>query len=194
MIGRESMLIVWRVVLQHGGEPECCHTQLFEVVQMFANTIQVATMTQRGFRAILFIRAHTFYLRVMPRTLSKAVGHEHVEHIGIGESHALVATHLAILQRVFYLFLVEFQRHCTCLGVAQVHVHQQIVRRIEAYHTVNPYSWIVGSHVLHCGNVIAIHHQLHLRIFQSYKPIGRVDTVNHCLCCTHSCHVGRQSQ
>ena len=34
--------------------------------------------------------------------MSETVGHQHVEHVGIGEAHALVAAHLALLQLILH--------------------------------------------------------------------------------------------
>ena len=67
---------------------------------MLTDAVEVAAMTQAGLRAILFITTHALHLRIVASTLCKTVGHEHIEHIGIGETHALVATHLTGLELI----------------------------------------------------------------------------------------------
>ena len=68
---------------------------------MLTDAVQVATMTQRRLRTVFLISPHSLDLRIVALSLGKAVGHQHVEHVGIGEAHALVATHLALLQLIF---------------------------------------------------------------------------------------------
>ena len=127
MVGRIAPLIVWRVVLQHGCQPQCRHAQFLEIVQMFTDAVQVAAMTQAGLRTVFLVGAHTLYLRVVTCALSKAVGHQHVEHIGIGKAYALVATHLALLELIGDFLLVELEAHRASLCLTKVHVHQQVV-------------------------------------------------------------------
>ena len=135
VVGRETIFRVRRVVLQHRGEPKGRHTQFLEVVQMFADAVQVTTMSKRWFCAIFHVMTHALDLRGVVRSLCKTVWHQHVEHVGIGESHALVAAHLAGLQLILHVFaflslhLSAFkrQRHHAGLGALQVHVDKQVV-------------------------------------------------------------------
>ena len=127
VICRETVLLIRRVVLQNGRKPKGRDTQLLEIVKVFADAIQVTAMTKRRLCAILLITAHTLYLRVMTLALCETVGHEHVEHIGIGKAHTLVATHLTGLQLILHLGLVELQCHRTRLGILQVHIDQKVV-------------------------------------------------------------------
>ena len=46
VIGREAVLLIRRVILQDGGQPEGRHTELLEIVQMLADAVQIATVTQ----------------------------------------------------------------------------------------------------------------------------------------------------
>ena len=107
VIGRVAVLRVGRVVIQYGCQPQGRDTQLLEVVQVFADAVQVAAMAQRGLCAVFLIGAHTLHLRIVPGTLCKAIGHEHVEHVTVVEPYALVAAHLALLQLVLHLLLVK---------------------------------------------------------------------------------------
>ena len=100
VIGRKTVRLVGGVVLQHRREPQRCHTQLLEIVQMLTDTVQIATMTQRGLTAVFLIMAHPLHLGGMTGALGKTVGHQHIQHIGIGETHTLVTAHLTGLQLV----------------------------------------------------------------------------------------------
>ena len=44
--------VVGRVVLKHRSEPQCRYSQLVEIVQMLANALQVAAMTEARFVAV----------------------------------------------------------------------------------------------------------------------------------------------
>ena len=46
VVGGEAGLRVRRVVFEDGGEPEGSHTELLEIVEVLADAVQVATMTQ----------------------------------------------------------------------------------------------------------------------------------------------------
>ena len=90
---------------------------------MLTDTIQVAPMSQTGFGTVLLIGAHSLYLRVMPGTLCETVGHEHIEHIGIGETYSLLTSLLSCLELVSHLRLVESQGHGSWLCSLQVEIH-----------------------------------------------------------------------
>lgn len=108
--------------VQHGGKPEGRHTQLLKIIQVLTDTVQVAPVSQRRLTAVLLIRAHTLYLWVMPGTLRKTVGHQHIEHIRIGEAHTLVASFLPLSQGIVYFLLVKLQCHGSRLCSLQVEV------------------------------------------------------------------------
>ena len=148
---------------------------------MFANALQVAPMSQTGLRAVANIVVHAFYLVVLGVAVGKSIGHEHVQHISIGESHALVATHLTLLQLVFHLFcflsLGERQRDSAWLGILQVEVSQQIMCVGHLYHAVYLHASITGGY-LSAVQVVAVHHELQTRILHPNKPIGCVNAIN----------------
>ena len=95
VVGAVAVVGVGRVVLQHWRKPQGSNAELVEVVEVLADALEVTTMAQRRLRAILAIGVHAFNLCGVVGTLCKAVGHEHIEHVGIGEPHALVASFLA---------------------------------------------------------------------------------------------------
>ena len=45
VIGREAILLIGGIVLQYRREPKGGDAQLLEIIEVFADTIQVATMT-----------------------------------------------------------------------------------------------------------------------------------------------------
>ena len=164
---------------------------------MLADAVQVAAMSQRRLGTVLLVGAHTLHLRIVVGTLCKTVGHEHVQHVGIGESLAFVARHLAVLQHIASLQCLAFLRfelqcHRAGLGITQVHVNQQIVRRVEAHHAVNDGTGIVRRHRSDVTDVFSIDHQLHAGIFHAYEPVGRVYSVYRQFCCIHHHYLGHQ--
>ena len=156
---------------------------------MLTDTVQIATMTQRGLCAVFLITAHTLHLRVVTCSLSKTVGHQHIQHIGIGESHPLLTAHLPRLQLVLHFGLIKLQCHRTWLSVLYINIYKKVVGRVKAHQTINRDTGIIGGHTLHITDAIAIDHQLHRRVLQSHIPVGRIYPVNHCLFSCHHCHV-----
>ena len=188
VIGREAVLRVGRVILQHGGKPEGRHPQLLEVVEVLTDTVQVAAVSEAWLRAVLHVVAHALDLGVVVCALRKTVGHQHVEHVGIGESQALLTFLLARLQLVWYFRLAKIQNHRTWLGVAEIQVDEQVVGRVEAHQTVDGYTRIVRRHVLHVADALSVDHQLYGGVLHPYIPVGGLNSVNHTfLRCTH-CH------
>ena len=186
VIGCEIILGIGRIILEHRGKPKRGYAQLLKVVEVLADTIQVATMTQTGLGAILYIVTHALYLCRMIGTLCKTVGHQHIEHIGIGKAHTLIATHLTLFKLILYLGLTKVQHHRAWLCITQIHINQQVVRRIKSNDTVDDCTWIIGCYTGNIADTFSVHHQLYLRILQAYIPVGGFDTVNHLfLCCTH---------
>ena len=92
------LAIVGRVVLEDRSEPQGCDSQFVEVVQMLANALQVASVTQRGLRAVVHVGVHTGNLIVVATTRGKAVGHQQIEHIADIKALALLAHLLTSLQ------------------------------------------------------------------------------------------------
>ena len=202
MIGGISVLRIGGIVLQHRRKPQRRHTEFREVVEVFADTVQVTAMTQRRLGAVFLIVSHTLDLRIMTGSLCKAVGHQHIEHIGIGETHTLVATHLPLFQPIVVsqlltpslLLSFKYQGHCARLGVLQVHIDEQIVWRVEAHKAVNPDTRIISCHTGDVADALAIHHQLHSGVLHPHVPVGGLNTVNHWFfSCTHCHHVGHQN-
>ena len=193
VIGRETVLRVRRVVLQHRCEPECRHAQFLEVVQVLPDTVQVAAMPEARLRAVLHVGSHPWNLLGVVGALGEAVGHQHIEHVGVGESQSLLALLLARLQLELFtvhlsLFTSEVQRHRSRLRILQIHVDEQIVGRVETHQTVDLHAGIVRRHVLHVADTLSVDHQLHRGVLHPYEPVCGLNSVNHTfLCCTH-CH------
>src|SRR3712207_2683729 len=79
---------VGRVVLQNGGEPKRRNAQLIEIIEVFHNAVEVASVAQTGLRAVFPIGIEALDLRRMALALGKTVGHEHVKYVGIrSEEH-----------------------------------------------------------------------------------------------------------
>ena len=195
VVGAEAV-VVGRIVLQDGSEPERGDAQLVEIVEMLAYAFEVAAVPQRWLRTVVHVGVEPFQLVVVSTPGGETVGHQHVEHVGIGESHALVACHLARLELVvgsgLRAFRGELQLHGAGLCVAQVQVDQQIVRRVKPNQAVNPYTRIVGCDAFNVADALSVDHQLHRRVLQSHEPVGGLNPFNHIfLCCTHCqnvCH------
>ena len=186
VIGCEIILGIGRIILEHRGKPKRGYAQLLKVVEVLADTIQVATMTQTGLGAILNIISHALYLCRMIGALCETVGHQHIKHIGIGKAHPLIATHLTLFKLILYLGLAKVQRHRARLCITQIHINQQVVRRIKSHQAVDDHPWIIGCDTGHIADTLTVHHQLHLRILQANIPVGGFNTINHLFfCCTH---------
>ena len=199
VIGAPGVHLVGRVVLEDGREPQGGNTQLGEVVEVLLQAFQVATVTQRRCIAVFLVGAHTLQLRVVTGRLCKAVGHQQVEHVADVEAATLLTLHLASLQLVGHLqglaFLaLELEGHRAGLCVLHVHVHQEIVGRVEAHQTVNLHTRIVGGHLLHIADALAIDHQLHAGVLQTHVPVGGVYAVNghFCLSCAHRYYLSKK--
>ena len=175
------------VVLKYGREPQCRHPKLLEIVEMLAYALKVAPVTERRLRAVAQMVAHAFHHVVFRVAVGKAVGHEQIEHVGIGEALVVFAAHLPCLEGILHGLLhalaAEFEVHCTGLRIFHVHVYEQIVGAVEAHQTVYPHSGIVGGDV-GCAYVFAVDHQLHLRVLHANEPVGGFDAVN-LVCCVH---------
>ena len=182
-----GLAVVGRVVLQHGREPESCHAELSEIVEVLAQALKVAAVTQRGLRAVHLIGVEALDLKVLAARC-EAVGHEHVEHVGVGEALTVFALHVASLQLIVDVGLVlarlEAELHGAGLRVLDVHVDKQIVGTVETHERVDLHAGIVGRH-LGRADVLAIHHQLNRRVLHSHIPVGGFYAVNF-LCCVHS--------
>ena len=178
MIGAIALFVVGRVVFENRSKPKSRHTQLVEIVEMLAYALKVATMSETRLGTVLHIVAHPLDSLVMMRALCEAVGHEHIQDVGIGEPNALFPTLLTFSEFVSYLLLVEFQGHRARLSPTEVEVYQQVIGRVKAYYAINHHTGIVGSDILHLGNILAIYHQLKRWIFHASIPVGRIYTIN----------------
>ena len=128
---------IGRVILEHRRKPQCRNAQFFKIIQALANAFKVAAVPQTGLCTVFLVGIEAFHLCRMVLSLRKTVGHEHVEYIGIGESHALIAGHLTLFERIFHLFAIELQRHLSGPGTLQVQVNQQVIGRIEPHERVD---------------------------------------------------------
>ena len=123
---RTALAVVGRVVLKHGCEPQSRYAQLVEVVEVLAYAFEVAAMTQRRLLAVHAVSVQSLHVEILSAR-RKAVGHEHIEHVGVGEAHALFALHVACLQLVLHARLAlagaEQQVHRARLSIPYVQVH-----------------------------------------------------------------------
>ena len=132
VISRKTVLLIGRVIFQDRCQPEGRHTEFVKVVEMLTDAIEVTAMTEGGFGAVFLVGSHTCHLRVVVGALCKTVWHQHIEHVGIGKAHALVATHLTLFQlerhfltfSTFHLSPFKRQRHGARLGIAHVHIYK----------------------------------------------------------------------
>ena len=162
---------------------------------MLANALHVASVSQAWRRAVARLVAHGLEGVVVWVAIGKSVGHEHVEHIGVGESHALVARHVAVFQQVFHLLgllaLLEAQRHLARLGPFEVEVDEEIVGRVEACDRIDAHPRVAHFHV-GAAHILAVHHQLQRGVFHAYIPVGGLNAVDPHRCvhahCTHKHH------
>lgn len=96
--------IIRTVVLQNRSKPQGSYAQLVEIIQMLADSLQVATMTKTWRRAVAGLVTHVLECIVLQIAIGKAVGHQHVEHILVRETDTLVTRHLAVFNTYFTFF------------------------------------------------------------------------------------------
>ena len=153
-----------RVILKHRSKPQCSHAKIVKIVKMLTNSLQVTAMAVAGLIAVAHLAAHALDAVVGRIAVGKTVGHEHVEHVGIGESHATVTAHLASLEIIFHLHCQlthrEIKFHGARLSSCNVEVNEQVVRTVETHYRVDFHSGIVGLH-LSITDILPIHHELH---------------------------------
>ena len=192
MIGT-VLAIIRTVILQDRSKPQGGYAQLVEIIQMLADSLQVATMTKTWCRAVAGLVTHVLECIVLQIAIGKAVGHQHVEHILVRETDALVTRHLTVLQHILHLLrllaLLEVERHLSCLGTIEIEIHQEIVRRIEAGDAIHLHTRIIHRNI-GILDILSIHHQLERGILHAHIPVGRfnaayVDCRIHTYCATH---------
>ena len=140
-------------------------------------------MAQAGFRAVVGVGLHTGNLIIGRVTIGKAIGHEHVKHVGIRESHPFAAFLLAVLEGVFYrLFSLsqrEIQVHDSGLRTTGVHVNEQIIGRIESHQAVDGHTGVVCSD-FGIAYALPINHELYRRYstIQTCIPVGGFNAIH----------------
>ena len=137
------------------------------------------------------LSANGFYLVVVSVSACEAVGHEHVEHVGIGEARSLRSSLFPSLEYVFHVtfFLSdgEAQVHLSRLGTVEVEIDEEVVGRVETHDGVDGRRWVVGGDIGLC-DALSIDHQLQLRVLHPSIPVSGVDAVDSGFLfgCTHS--------
>ena len=192
MIGT-VLAIIRTVVLQNRSKPQGGYTQLVEIIQMLTDSLQVAAMTKTWCRAVAGLVTHVLECIVLQIAIGKTVGHQHVEHILVRETDALVTRHLTVLQHILHLLrllaLLEVECHLSSLGTIEIEIHQQVVRRIEAGDAIHLHTRIIHRDI-GILDILTIHHQLKRSILHAHIPVGRfnaayVDCRVHTYCATH---------
>ena len=172
--------VVGRVILQNRCKPQGSYTQFFEVIEMLTYSFQVATMAQTRLCTVVPVSLHALDLVIVCATRGKAVGHQHVEYIGIAEALAVFTFHFAGFQFIFDLLLrlslSEVQDHLAGLGTFQIHVYQQVVGTVQSYETVNFDTWVIGCYIC-CLDAFSVNHELQAGIFHAGKPVARFNLV-----------------
>ena len=172
MIGTIAVT-VGRVVLQDRREPQGCHAQLIEIIEVLADALEVAAMPEIGVGTVALVAVHRDELVVLHRAGGKAVGHQLVEHIGAGETDALLTALLTLFQLVSNPFPVNSQHHLASLCIGDVQIDQQIVGTVETDYRIDSDARIVCSD---CSitYIFPIEHQLQRRVLQTYIPVCRL--------------------
>ena len=94
---------------------------------MLADACEIATVPQARLGAVAGLVAHALDDIVLRVTIGEAVGHEQVEHVGIGEATMIFCTHGTVLERVAHLLTIEVERHLSGLCTTEVEIDQQVV-------------------------------------------------------------------
>ena len=194
MIGAEA-IVVGRVVLEHRCEPQRRHAEFHEIVEVLAQSLQVTAMAQTGLATVYHIVIHALDLVVGIAATGEAVGHEHIEHVGIGETLALVTGFLPLLEFVTHaLFLfadIEIERHHSWLRALEVEIDEQVVGTVEPHQTVDSHSAVVGRHLC-LTDAAAINHELQTGVLHAGKPVGGFYVVDF-KGCAHCCGKAKEN-
>ena len=126
-----ALSVAGTVIFQNRCKPQCCDTQFGEIVEVLTDAFQVTTVAQTGCLTVDGLIAHGLVGIVVGVSICKTVGHQHVQYVGIGESHAAFARHFAVFQHIFHLLLLfahlEVESHLSSLCIFQIEINQQIV-------------------------------------------------------------------
>ena len=157
------LAVTWTVVLQNRGKPQSGYTQLVKIIQVLADSLQVATMAQTRLCTVAGLITHRLKGIILQIAVGETVWHQHIEHIFIRETDALIARHLTVLQHILHLLrlfaLLEVEGHLTSLCPIEVKINQEIIRRIKAGDAVYLHTRIVYRYI-GILDILAIHHQL----------------------------------
>ena len=167
------------VVLKHGCEPQGGHSQIVEIVEMLAYAFQVTAVAVTWVIAVAHLAAHPAHLVVGGVAVGKAVGHEHIEHIGIRET--LLAAVAARLEDeghgLFLLLELEVEVHGAWLHPVQTHANDEVVGALQLCDAVDGHPGIVGGD----GggtDALAIDHDFERVVFESCIPVLRLNPVD----------------
>ena len=157
------LAVTWTVVLQNRGKPQSGYTQLVKIIQVLADSLQVATMAQTRLCTVAGLITHRLKGIILQIAVGETVWHQHIEHIFIRETDAFIARHLTVLQHILYLLrlfaLLEVEGHLTSLCPIEVKINQEIIRRIKAGDAIYLHTRIVYRYI-GILDILAIHHQL----------------------------------
>ena len=177
---RALAVIVGRVVLENGRKPQGRNAQFGEVVEVLTYAFKVATVAKTWLRTVGLVCVKALDVVVFRVAVSKTVGHKHVEHVGIGESHALLATLLARLELVFHLLcrlpVLEVKGHLAGLRAFKIEVNEQVIGAVKPHNAVHLDAGIVSSDLCRTY-AFAVNHELQRRILHADKPVCRVNAV-----------------
>ena len=171
-------VVVGPVVFQDRCEPQGSNAKVGEVVEVLLNAGEVTAVAQAWLGAVAGLVAHSLDDIVLRVAVGEAVGHEQVEHVGIGEALVVLATHGAVLERIAHLLAVEVECHLSGLSPLQVQVDEQIVRRVEADDGVHLHAGVVGGDLLDVFHILTIDHELQARVFHPHIPVCGVDAAD----------------
>ena len=80
---------------------------------------------------VAILVAHRLENIILRISIGKAIRHQHIEHVFVGEAHALFASHLSVFQLILHLLallsLLKIENHLACLGILQIKINQEII-------------------------------------------------------------------
>ena len=185
VVGRGIAVVGTRLLLERGGivfedgrEPQSRDAQVGEVVEVAGDARKVASVAQRGLRAVAEAVAHALDDIIARVAIGKAVGHEEIEHVSLRKALVVLGSlgagveHVALRQ----LAAVELklEAHLARLSALEIHIDEQIVGRVEAHEGVDTRMGVVGRD-LGVAYALAIDHELERGVFHPHIPVGGVD-------------------
>ena len=101
-------------------QPDCCHSQISNIIQMTRYTLNITTMTCKRISTVYLLFTHTVYHVIFKITVGKTIGHNQVKNIFRSKTFYIFSSpHTRFqlvwnLQFLFSVFQQDLKSLCLC--------------------------------------------------------------------------------